>query len=85
MYTVYVLFSDKYNRTYTGLTNNLERRFKEHNSGQSKSTKAFRPWRIVYKEVCQTRQEAREREKYLKSGIGRDFIKQKIRPRSSTE
>ncbi len=85
MYTVYVLYSDKFNRTYTGFTNNLERRVKEHNSGQSRSTKAFMPWRIVHKEVYETRQEAREREKYLKSGIGRDFIKQKIRPRSSTE
>ncbi len=67
MYTVYVLYSDKFNRTYTGFTNNLERRVKEHNSGQSRSTKAFMPWRIVHKEVYETRQEAREREKYLKT------------------
>lgn len=75
MFTVYVLYSDEFKRTYTGLTNDLERRLKEHNSKQNKSTKAYAPWRVIYKEEIETRIKAREREKYLKSGIGRDFIK----------
>ncbi|MFD2568633.1 GIY-YIG nuclease family protein [Pseudotenacibaculum haliotis] len=75
MFYVYVLYSEKFSRTYTGFTNNLERRLKEHNAKRNKSTKAFVPWSIIYKEEVETRVLAREREKYLKSGIGRDFIK----------
>ena len=75
MFTVYVLYSEEFNRTYTGLTNDLERRLKEHNSKQNRSTKAYVPWKVIYKEEIETRIKAREREKYLKSGIGRDFIK----------
>ncbi len=75
MFIVYVLHSEKFDKTYKGLTNNIERRLKEHNSKQQKSTKAFAPWKLIYKEEVKTRLEAREREKYLKSGIGRDFIK----------
>ena len=84
MFFVYVLYSEKYDRTYVGFTNDLERRLKEHNIGHSKSTKAYKPWIVIYNVELDTRMKAREREKYLKSGIGRDFIKT-IRPRSSTE
>lgn len=83
MYFVYVLYSGKFNRTYTGFTNNLERRLNDHNAKRNKSTKAYAPWEIIYTEEVATRIEARAREKYLKSGIGRDFINT-IRPRSST-
>ena len=79
MFTVYVLHSQNFNRTYTGLTNNLKRRLKEHNSKQNRTTKAYIPWKVVHKEEFETRIEAREREKYLKSGIGRDFIKSIIK------
>lgn len=79
MFTVYVLYSERFNRTYTGLTNNLDRRLKEHNSKQNKSTKAYTPWRLIYTEQLETRVEAREREKFLKSGKGRDFIKTVIK------
>ena len=75
MYNVYVLYSINFGRKYTGLTNNLDRRLKEHNSGQNKSTKAFVPWTLIYQEHFDNSIEARKREKYLKSGIGREFIK----------
>ena len=75
MFSVYVLFSEKFNRTYTGFTSNLERRLKDHNAERNKSTKAFVPWIVIYTEEVENRIAAREREKYLKSGIGRDFIK----------
>jgi putative endonuclease len=74
-YYVYVLKSDFKDFYYKGMTNNLERRLKEHNSGQCKSTKIFRPFKIVYKEVCENRILARKREKYLKSAAGRKFLK----------
>ena len=75
MYTVYILYSDKFSRTYTGFTSNIERRIKEHNSGKNKSTKGYLPWKLIFEEKIETRIEARKKEKYLKSGVGRDFIK----------
>lgn len=75
MYIVYVLQSQNDGRLYKGFTDNLERRINEHNSGKTKSTKAFLPWKLVYQEAVSNREKARKREKYLKSGIGRDFLK----------
>ena len=63
------------------MTNDLERLIKEHNNGKTKSTRFYRPWKLLFIESFPTRLEAREREKYLKSGIGRDYIKKW--PRSS--
>ncbi len=59
------------------MTSNLPRRLKEHNSGKTKSTKGFKPWKLFFFEDFDSRKEARNREKYLKSGIGREFIKNK--------
>ena len=75
MYIVYILHSVSFNRTYTGMTNNLERRLNQHNTGRNKSTKGFAPWKVIYKESFETRLEARKKEKYLKSGVGREFMK----------
>ncbi len=77
MYFVYVLRSESYNRFYIGMTGDIERRIKEHNSGKTKSTKGYRPWKLFFYEKYPSRKEAREREKYLKSGVGREFIKEK--------
>ena len=75
MFFVYVLYSPKHNRTYTGLTANVQKRLSQHNLKHNKSTKAFGPWILIYQEEFKTRIEARKREKYLKSGIGREFVK----------
>ena len=75
MYKVYVLYSVNFQRTYTGFTSDLDRRLKEHNLKQNKSTKAYTPWVLIYKVNLETRIEARKKEKYLKSGVGREFIK----------
>jgi putative endonuclease len=61
------------------MTTNLERRLLEHNSGNTISTKAFKPWIIAYNEVYDSRFEARKREKYLKSSAGRRWRKQNIK------
>ncbi len=58
------------------MTNNLDRRIKEHNAGHTKSTKN-NAWEIVYKEDLPDRPSARKREKYLKSAAGRRYL-QKI-------
>jgi len=71
----YVLWSDKFRKSYTGCTTDLPRRLKEHNSGQCDFSRSFRPWRIIYSEEFQTLIEARRREKYLKSHAGRKIIK----------
>ena len=84
MFFVYVLRSTVNQNLYIGLTNNLERRIKEHNTGKNRSTKAYFPYNLLFSETFKTRPEARKREKFLKTGKGRDYIKEKW-PRSSTE
>ncbi|WP_026452575.1 GIY-YIG nuclease family protein [Aequorivita capsosiphonis] len=78
MYYVYILNSQKDGRLYKGLTDNLEKRVHQHNLGQNKSTKGFLPWSLAYYEEFQTRIETRAREKYFKSGEGREFLKGKL-------
>ena len=75
MHFVYVLYSKNFDRTYTGMTINVSKRIEQHNTKQNKSTKAYVPWIIILIEEYKTRPEAREREKYLKTGVGREFIK----------
>jgi putative endonuclease len=74
-YIVYILKSKIKETTYVGFTNNIERRLIEHNSGKSKFTSIYRPWEIVYKEEHTSLEEARKREKYLKTASGRRLIK----------
>ncbi len=75
MYKVYAIKSLVRNYIYVGLTSNLERRLNQHNSGYSKTTKPYIPFKLIYEELCENRIEARKREKYLKSGIGKEFLK----------
>ncbi len=75
MYFVYALSSINRRYIYVGLTSNLERRIEEHNSGKNKTTKPYKPFRLIYSEKCADRPTARKREKYLKSGIGKEFLK----------
>ena len=79
MYYVYILKSLKDNQFYVGITNNVERRLYEHNIGNCKSTKFRIPFEIVYKKECKDRSLARQDEKYLKSGVGREWIYQSFR------
>ena len=79
MYFVYVLKSLERNYLYVGLTDNVERRFGEHQSGKNKTTKPYRPFKLLLVEQYNTRSVAREREKYLKSGVGKEYLKQLIK------
>jgi len=74
MYFVYVLKSIKTGKYYKGLTNNIERRFKQHIERKVVSTKYQLPLKLIHVEICPNRLEARVLEKYLKSGYGREFI-----------
>jgi len=75
MYTVYAIKSAHRNYIYVGLTDNLERRFNEHNSGFNKTTSPYKPFYLIYSEIFPTRVAARQREIYLKSGIGKEYLK----------
>jgi putative endonuclease len=78
-FVVYILFSEKFNKNYTGYTSNLIERFKSHNILETKGyTLKFRPWTVVHVEFFNSKSEALKREKYLKTGIGREFIKKLI-------
>ena len=77
LHFVYVLRSEVDGRFYVGMTTNLKRRFEEHNKGKTKSTKGYRPWVLFFMEEFYSRDEARKREKYLKSGYGKQWIKNK--------
>lgn len=78
-FVVYILYSKKFDRNYTGFTSNLIERFKSHNFYGSKGyTLRYRPWEVIYVEFFDTKKEAMRRESYLKTGIGREFIKKVI-------
>ena len=79
MFSIYVL-QDKKGKIYKGHTEDLARRFREHCSGQTKSTKSMTEPKIIYEEQYETRKEAITREKYLKTAAGRKFLKNKMRP-----
>ena len=74
-HTVYILFSEKHLKHYTGVTSNLEMRLKSHNEFGKDWTAKFRPWKLIFSKVFDEKRAAMEYEKWLKSGIGRDFMK----------
>ena len=78
MYYVYILRSLDKNVFYKGFTDNLERRLKQHNSGYCQTTRNLVPLELVYVQICETRGEARNLERYLKSGSGREIIQELI-------
>ncbi|MCP5064071.1 MAG: GIY-YIG nuclease family protein [Ignavibacteriae bacterium] len=75
MYVVYVLRSLKDQKRYIGMTSDIERRIVEHNDGLVKSTKNRRPFELIYSEKFEAKSEAMKREKFFKSGRGREFLK----------
>lgn len=80
MYTVYLLESIGTGKWYIGYTpSDVQKRLKRHNDGEVASTKPFRPWEIIYYECYVNRNDATGREKFLKSGAGRSFLKKQLR------
>ena len=75
----YILQSKKDNFLYTGCTQNLKNRIKEHNKGKVVSTKHKLPVKIIYYELCINKKDAYNREKYLKSGMGRRYIDNRLK------
>jgi len=79
MYYVYILQSNKDKKLYTGRTENLELRLEEHNLGKVKSTKNRRPLKLIYYEAYKDKQDAIDRELFLKSGRGREVIQKQLK------
>lgn len=75
MYFIYVLRSMTTGRHYVGFTLDLVQRLGQHNSGITNSTKNRGPWELVHQEEFATRTEAMRRERYWKSGQGREELR----------
>ena len=67
MYIVYILKSELHDRYYIGHSNDVKKRFERHNKGYVKSTKPFRPWKIIYTEEYSSKSDAYRREMEIKS------------------
>ena len=78
-FVVYILYSERFKKNYTGFTSSLIERFQSHNQLATKGyTLKFRPWVVIHVEFFYSKSEAMKREKYLKTGIGREFIQNLI-------
>lgn len=77
-YFTYIIQSEKDGNIYTGISDDPEKRLRQHNAGKNFSTKYRIPFKLICKEEHKTRFEARKREKFLKSGCGREWIKREI-------
>ena len=79
MFCVYVLRSLKDGKYYTGFTPHLEERLKKHNAGRVVSTKGRRPLELIYAEACLNKIDVVRREKYLKSGRGKLYLRYRLK------
>ena len=78
MHYVYVLRSTSDNGFYIGYSENLQKRFQQHAQGDSFATSYRGPWKLIYYEAYLEQADALGRERYLKSGSGRKFLKAQL-------
>jgi len=76
---VYVLRSTASGRFYTGFTSDLKKRLTEHFSNQSRYTNKRGPYELIYYEACVNSTDARAREKFLKTGPGKRYLKNRVK------
>lgn len=74
-YYTYVLQSKKDGQFYTGATNNFKKRIEEHTNGLVISTRYKRPLQLIYFEACLSKNDAFRRERYLKTGMGKRYLR----------
>jgi len=74
-FTVYILYSSISQKHYTGFTSNFEQRLLSHNYLGNDWTKNHRPWELIYRKLFSSKSDAMNYEKWLKTGVGREFIK----------
>jgi putative endonuclease len=75
MFTVYAISSISRNYIYVGLTSDFKSRLERHNNGYERTTKPYAPFRLIHEEKCDNRDVARIREKYWKSGSGKEKLR----------
>jgi len=78
MFYTYVIKSISFDYYYKGFCEDITKRLEQHNSGSTSSNKKYRPFRLVYFETFETKEEAIKREKHFKSAAGRRYLKNKI-------
>ncbi|MBI2051902.1 GIY-YIG nuclease family protein [Candidatus Roizmanbacteria bacterium] len=81
MFYTYIIYNKLRNKIYTGFTANIVKRLQRHNSIVPNKTTSFTSknngtWELIYFEKFSSRTKARKRERWLKSGIGREFVKE---------
>jgi putative endonuclease len=79
VYYTYVLQSEADGKFYTGFTKDLKLRFEQHNKQLVSSTKDRTPLNLIYYEACLDQNDATRREKYLKTYLGKMFIKKRLK------
>jgi putative endonuclease len=79
MIYVYLIQSKKDQCWYTGFTDDLRKRMMEHNEGKVLSTKHRRPFLLIYYEACLSRVDAKARELFLKSGMGKRYLRNRLK------
>ena len=79
MFYTYILQSKKDGKMYTGFTIDLRKRFKQHSDNSDGYTKGRGPFQLIYYEASMNEYDARSREKYLKSGKGKRYIKSRLK------
>lgn len=79
MFYNYIIENAKHDQLYTGFTNDLKRRLKEHNQGLNFSTKRYRPWKLIYYEACLDQADATRREGYLKTSQGMRLVRRRLK------
>ena len=73
-YYVYVLHNPQRNFIYIGYSESPKQRFQEHSLGKVKSTKNYKPLKLIFYEAYLTKSDAKRRERYLKSNKGRTSL-----------
>ncbi|HAB50799.1 MAG TPA: excinuclease ABC subunit C [Ignavibacteriales bacterium] len=78
MFYIYVLHSKKYDKLYIGFTDDLSRRLKEHFKKRSHTTSKMGFLDLVYYEACKSKKDAKSRERQLKTGFGRGYLRRRL-------
>jgi putative endonuclease len=79
MFYVYAFYDNTKKVFYVGYTNDLKRRVKEHKIGKTQTTSKMADKLLVYYEACLSKKDAMEREKQLKTGFGRGYLKRRLK------
>ncbi len=80
MFYVYLLQCENDKSWYIGFTSNLKQRIKDHQAGKGgKTTKIKKNWKFIYFEGYLDKRDAVGREKFLKGGSGRKYLKKQLK------